>query len=92
MVRVEELLESFFSFTDHVVQHGDDVVLVPIVRLGDLVDGVLELLVVPDDVQDILVDAVHVLGLLLVVLGDDMPLSFFLILSNCVPIVGLYPQ
>ena len=90
-MRVEELLESFFSFLDHVVQHGDGVVLVLAIVLDDPVDGVLELLVVADDVQDILVDVVHVFFFLLV-LGDDMPLSFFLILNNFVPFVGLYPQ
>ena len=55
-MRVEELLESFSSFLDHVVQHDDDVVVLAIVLLGDLVDGVLELLVVPDYVGDVHVD------------------------------------
>ena len=32
----------------------------------DLVDGVLELLVVPDDLRDVLIDVVHVLLLLVV--------------------------
>ena len=55
-MRDEELLDPFSSFLDHVVQHVDDVVVLAIVLLGDLVDGVLELLVVPDGVRDILLD------------------------------------
>ena len=55
-MRDEELLDPFSSFMDHVVQHVDDVAVLAIVLLGDLVDGVLELLVVPDDVRDILLD------------------------------------
>ena len=49
-MRDEELLDSVSSFFDHVVQHIDDVLAILV--LGDLADGVLELLVVPDDVVD----------------------------------------
>ena len=37
----------------------------------DVVDGVLELLVVPDDLRDVLVDVVHALLLLVVIVVLD---------------------
>ena len=60
---------------DHVVEHGDDVVLALAVVLDDPVDGVLELLVVLDDLRDILVDVMRVRGLLLL-LDVGIPFSF----------------
>ena len=94
-------MTSFLSLLHHVVEHVDDVALVLDAVLGDLVDGCLELLVVPDDIRDVLVDVMHVLGLLLLldvdipcyslfVLDVDIPLSS--VLSSIVPIDGLCPQ
>ena len=56
---------------DHVVKHGDDVDLAFAVVLDDPVDGVLELLVVPDGLRDVLVDVVRALCLL-VTRDDDI--------------------
>ena len=81
-MRVEELHDSFCCLHHYVGGHVDDIVVVLDVVLDDHVDGVRELLVVPDDLRDILVDVMHVLELL-VVLGllevrdDDVPLSSF---------------
>ena len=73
-MRVEELDDSFFPFHYHVVEHNDDIIVVPDALLGDLLDGVVELLVVPDGLRDVLVDVVHVLLELL--LGGDIPVFF----------------
>ena len=82
-MRDEELLDPFPSFLDHVVQHVDDVVVFSIVLLGDLVDGVLELLFVPDDVGDLHVDIIRVVDL-----HVDIPLSSFL--SSVVALSDFY--
>ena len=94
-MRVGKLLESFLAFFHHLREHVDDVaVRVGAVDGDHLVDGVLELAVVPDDLLRELVDGVRVLGrlvvrdvdimFLLLVHRDDMPLS--LILSTIVPL------
>ncbi len=97
-MRVEELLESFFSLPHHVPEHVDSIVVVLGVVLDDLVDGVLELLVVLDVLLGDLVDGVHVLELIVVhnagiplsslffVHHDDIPLS--LTLSIIVPLAA----
>ena len=72
--RVEELDDSVFSFRHHIVEHIDDVVVVLRAVLDDLLDGDVELLVVPDDLRDILLDVVRVF------LRDDDILSFFIVL------------
>ncbi len=59
-MHVHELLDPFFSLNHHVVKHVDDVVLVVDIVLVDLVDGVLELVVVPDNLRDMFVDVMHV--------------------------------
>ena len=66
-------------FLHRVVEHVDDVgfasgAVLTLFCLYDLVHDVLELLVVPDDIRDVLVDVVHVL-LLLVIRDDDIPNS-----------------
>ena len=71
-MRVEELLDSFFSLHHHVLENVDDVVVVLGAVLDDLADGVLELLVVPDDLRKVLVDVMHVLELH-VVRETDIP-------------------
>ena len=85
-MRDEELLDPFSSFMDHVVQHVDDVAVLAIVLHGDLVDGVLELLVVPGDVRDILLDVdipffelLHDISFfeLLLLRDGDIPFSSF---------------
>ena len=90
-MHVHELNDYFFSFHHHVVEHVDDIILVIDIVLGDLVDGVLELVVVLDDLRDMFVDVVRVFELLVVLdllVDDDMPLSSLsnplscLILSN----------
>jgi hypothetical protein len=68
-----ELVESFFTFLDHIVEHVDDVVVALAVVLHDPVDGDFELLDAPGDLRDVLVDVMRVLGLLLL-LDVDMPL------------------
>jgi hypothetical protein len=98
-IRILELIESFFSFLDHIVEHVDDVVVALAVVLHDPVDGDLELLDVPGDLRNVLVDVMRVLGLLLLlevdipfcyllfvllVLHVDIPLSS--VLSNIVPL------
>ena len=60
-MRVEELDDLFFSFYHHVVEHVDNIVVVLDAFLDDALDGVVELLVVPDGLRDVLVDVVHVL-------------------------------
>ena len=55
-MRDEEFLDPFSSFLDHVVQHVDDVVVLAVAFFEGLIGSVLELLVVPDDVRDILLD------------------------------------
>ena len=79
-MRVHELHDLFFPLHHHVVEHADDIVLVIDDVLGDLLDGVLELVGVPDDLLDALVDIVFVLVFLVdlpVVRDGDIPLSSF---------------
>ena len=80
-MRVHERHDIFFIHHHHVVEHVDDIVLViDVVVLGDVLDGVLDLVGVPDDLRDALVDIVLVLGLLVdlpVVRDADIPLSSF---------------
>ncbi len=52
-MHVHELLDPFLSFNHHVVKHVGDVVLVVDIVLVDLIDGVLELVVVPDNLLDV---------------------------------------
>ena len=76
-LHVDKLCDSFFPFLHHVVEHVDDVAFASgavLTFFSDLGDGVLELLDVPDDLRDVLVDVVHVL-LLLVIRDDDIPNS-----------------
>ena len=73
---VEELVDFFFSFGHHILEHIDDVVVVLRAVLDHLLDGDVELLVVPDDLRDILLDVVRVL---LILRDDDIP-SFFIVL------------
>ncbi len=81
-MHVHELLDLFLTLHHHVPEHVDDIVLVIDVVLvdRDILDGVLELVGVPDDLLDALVGIVLVLGLLVelpVVRDDDIPLSSF---------------
>ncbi len=87
----------FLSFHHHDVEHVDDVVLVLDAVLGDLVDGVLELLGAPDDLRDDLLDVMHVIEFLvildlLVVRNDDFPLSPIPLSSVSILIVVLVLQ
>ena len=66
---------------DHVVEHGNVDVLALAVVLDDPVDGVLELLAVLDDLRNVLVDVVRVLGLLLLLLVFTVAASAF---SSCI--------
>ena len=66
---VEELVDLLFSFRHHILEHIDDVVVVLRAGLDDLLNGGVELLVVPDRLRDVLVDVVHVD----ILLGGDIP-------------------
>ena len=81
-MRVDKLLESFFSFLHHVVKHVDDVVVDPVFVLQDRVDGDLELLDVPDGLRDVLVDVMRVLDLLLL-LEVDIPVCLSPVRPPC---------
>ena len=79
------------SFHHHTTEHIDDVVVFLHAVLDDLLDGVVELLVVPNHLRDVLVDVVHVLLELLrgddipffeLLRGDDIPLFFELLLVH----------
>ena len=95
-MRVEELDDSFLALHHHVVEHVDDIVLILDAVLGDLLDGVVELLVVLDNLRDVIVDVVRVLFDLLLLHGVDMPLSSlssplsFLVLSIIVPLSDVF--
>ena len=85
-MRVEELDDFFMSLHHHVVEHVDDIVVVIDALLDDLLDGVAELLVVPDDVRDVLVDVVHVL---LELLRDGDISVFELLVVDDIPIFDI---
>ena len=75
--RVEELGDSFFVLHHDVVEHVDDIVLFVDAVLGDPDDGVVELLGIPDDLRDIILNVVHIF---LVHRDNDIP-PFF----SCLP-------
>ena len=70
---------------DHIVEHADDVVVALAIVLHDPVDGDLELLVVLDNLRNILVDVMRVLGLLLL-LDVDIPVYFLFVLDVDIPL------
>ena len=73
---------------NHIVEHVDDVVVALAVVLHDPVDGDLELLDVPCDLRDVLVDVMRVLGLLLL-LEVDIP--FVISFSSSLFFMSIFP-